>query len=317
MTAGNNGTGTPQDDDPFAYLYRSEGGEQGGDGAPSAPQPGVPRTSYNQVRPVGSRQYGQPQGGTYGAQVPGGTYGGGQPMPPHQPAPHYAAPETLPGGAPRHPAASGHGHGHATAERPKRRGLLVAAIAVVLVVAGGIGVAMLNNSSDDSGKSSAADSSNQPSSPSSGKPSGKKKGSDDSQNQTVDGEWKRDAAELKLSGGATTAKNVPGAKAAGGTYITGVNQPGSGVEWVVDVKDAGTYRLNVGYGTPSGGGNLSVTTNGKRDSRAIDLRSYGSDGWFSSWQLVELTKGKNTIKVSCETGNKCGMNLDQLWLSKP
>ncbi|MEV4440203.1 carbohydrate-binding protein, partial [Streptomyces sp. NPDC049577] len=49
MTAGNSGTGTagtPENDDPFAYLYRSEGGDgtQGGN-QPAGHQPGVPRTS--------------------------------------------------------------------------------------------------------------------------------------------------------------------------------------------------------------------------------------------------------------------------------
>ena len=90
MTAGNNGADKPENDDPFGYLYRSEGGEGGapgpsGDG-PAARQPGVPSTSYNQVRTVGERQYGQqaPQ------QVTARAYG--------QQNAHYAAPETLPGG---------------------------------------------------------------------------------------------------------------------------------------------------------------------------------------------------------------------------
>lgn len=114
MTPGNNGASTPEDDDPFGYLY--EDGQasgatpprSGGYGypGPSAPhQPGVPRTSYNQVRTVGERQYGQ---------VPQQQYG--QPQAPHgqqpqqygqqqygQPTAQYAAPETY-GGAPTGPA---------------------------------------------------------------------------------------------------------------------------------------------------------------------------------------------------------------------
>lgn len=132
MTAGNNGADTPENDDPFAYLYRSEGGEGGapgpsGDG-PAARQPGVPRTSYNQVRAVGQRQYGQqaPQQVTYGQQNA-----------------HYAAPETLPGGD-RTRSAPAPGNGGQEPRRG-RNGLLIGAVAVVAVVCIGIGVAMLTN----------------------------------------------------------------------------------------------------------------------------------------------------------------------------
>src|SRR5215218_9770713 len=105
MTAGNDGASTPEDDDPFGYLYedgQSGGGQQrrqGGYGYPGpAAQPGVPRTSYNQVRTVGERQYGQPPQqvppqGQYGQQP-----GYGQQQPYGGPSPHYAAPETQPGG---------------------------------------------------------------------------------------------------------------------------------------------------------------------------------------------------------------------------
>src|SRR5882757_10107076 len=83
MTAGNDGT--PENDDPFAYLYRSEGGEQQ---EPEALQPGTPRTSHHQVTRVGERRspqqpatggYGYPpQGqGQPGQQGPSG-YGGQQ-----------------------------------------------------------------------------------------------------------------------------------------------------------------------------------------------------------------------------------------------
>lgn len=101
MTAGNNGASKPEDDDPFGYLYadgQAAGAQppgQGGYGYPGpAAQPGVPRTSYNQVRTVGERQYGQ--------QVPHQQQAYGQQAPPQygQPNAQYAAPETYPGGAP-------------------------------------------------------------------------------------------------------------------------------------------------------------------------------------------------------------------------
>ncbi|GGX84092.1 carbohydrate-binding protein [Streptomyces hiroshimensis] len=307
MTAGNNGTGTPENDDPFAHLYRSEGGEGPHDSAPAAPQPGVPRTSYNQVRTVGSRQYGPRQP---------------QPQPPHasQPAPHYAAPETLPGGVPRQPATHG-GHGnHGGGSRPKRTGLLVAAIAVVAVVAGGIAVAMLNNSgtSDDQGSNQAASGGEE-------KPSSEPKGKDPEQknepkNPSAAGLQKRDAASLRLLNGATTSKDIPNAKADGGLYITNLNTPGAGVEWEVEVKSEGQYRLDVTYGVPGKDGNLTVATNGA-PGRSIRMDNFGGTseedwkkgyGWKSTWSLIDLKKGKNKIKLSCEAGNKCDVSLDQL-----
>ncbi|MBB5118025.1 hypothetical protein AF335_09610 [Streptomyces eurocidicus] len=303
MTAGNNGTGTPENDDPFAHLYRSEGGDgNSADSGPEERRPGVPRTSYHQVRPVGSRQYG--------------------PQPPRQqsPAPHYAAPETLPGGAPRQPMPPAAPGGHAP--RPKRRGLLIAAIAVVAVVAGGIGVAMMTNSGDGKSSTQAGATGGGDDKPAEddGKKGDKPKEPEKKQqpsNPSAAGLQKRDAASLRLLGGATTAKDVKGAEADGNTYIEGMNKPGAGIEWEVEVKAAGEYKLNLRYGVPGTDASLSVTTNGKRDDRSIAMRNYGSTAysevWYTSWQYVTLKAGKNTVKISCESGNKCESHLD--WVS--
>lgn len=58
MTPGNNGASTPEDDDPFGYLYAD--GQANGAQPPSGGY-GYPN-SVNRVRPVGTRQYGAPQG---------------------------------------------------------------------------------------------------------------------------------------------------------------------------------------------------------------------------------------------------------------
>ncbi|MEV5377085.1 MULTISPECIES: carbohydrate-binding protein [Streptomyces] len=308
MTAGNNGTGTPESEDPFAHLYRSEGGGSN-ESAPAAPQPGVPRTSYNQVRTVGSRQYGPRQ-----------------PQPPHasQPAPHYAAPETLPGGVPRQPAAPGHG-GHGGGSRPKRTGLLVAAIAVVAVVAGGITAAMLTNSgtSDDQGSNQAATGGEQkePQGGEDKKPSKEPEKKKEPSNPSAVGNLKRDASSLKLVGSASTAKDTPGAKAANGAYVV-VNQEGAGIEWEVSVPSGGDYRLYANYGVPGTDNALSVTTNGSKSDRPIGMKNYGNakpgewvNFWVNTWSLVTLKEGKNTIKLSCEPGNKCDVHIDQVWLT--
>src|SRR5690606_30772897 len=133
MTPGNNGASTPEDDDPFGYLYAD--GQANGAQPPSGGY-GYPN-SVNRVRAVGARQYGQqapaPQQGTYG-----------------RPHAHYAAPETLPGGA-----ATAHspqpGHGGGRGRGPNTKGLLIGAIAVVAAVVIGIGVAMIGGDDDDKG----------------------------------------------------------------------------------------------------------------------------------------------------------------------
>ncbi|GGP61547.1 carbohydrate-binding protein [Streptomyces abikoensis] len=331
MTAGNNGAGSgsgasgaPENDDPFGYLYRSEGGGSAESGQQTAAyQPGVPRTSYNQVRPVGSRTYGGTQGvgSNLGAaaQRPGG------------PNPHYAAPETL--GAPTQGQAAvrgGHGgHGAGAPARPKRRGLLIAAIAVVLVVAGGIGVAMMQNSSSDDkqtsadgGKTAPDGSGKSDESSKKGKDGGEGKKNDEPKNPSANGQLKRDAATLRLSGGATTEKTVPGAQATDGLYITGMNRVGAAVEWTVDVDSAGEYRLNARYGVPGKNANLTINTNGKGDTRAIRMENFGGTkegdweaGWKNTWSVIKLNKGTNTIRLSCEQGNACEVHLDQLWLT--
>ncbi len=302
MTAGNNGADTPENDDPFAYLYRSEGGEGGagpsGDGA-AARQPGVPRTSYNQVRAVGQRQYGAPQ------QAPQQAYG--------QQNAHYAAPETLPGGD---RARNGSGPAYSGGHEPRRNrnGLLIGAVAVVAVVCIGIGVAMLTNGKDGAddkagGAGPSAGASVAPSKEPTSKPSA--------------GELpKIDAGGLRLDGGASTAKDVPGARSSSGAYVAGMNAPGASATWTVDVDKTGQYKLWVGYGVPGKDANLTLGVNGTASARPVNMKNFaGADegawdkGWTKTWSYVQLNKGTNSIKLSCESGNQCDVNLDKVWLA--
>ncbi|WP_030414925.1 CBM35 domain-containing protein [Streptomyces sp. NRRL S-1448] len=304
MTAGNNGADTPENDDPFAYLYRAEGGEGGAPGSPgaggAARQPGVPRTSYNQVRAVGQRQYGQQ------AQQPV-SYG--------QQNATYAAPETLPGGdRTRGVPAPGHG---GEPEPRRRNGLLIGAVAVVAVVCIGIGVAMLTNNGDDTKNANAGRSG--PTAGDTVKPS------EQPHTKPKPGELpKEDAGSLRLDGGATTAKDVPGARSAGGTYIAGMNTPGASATWTVDVEAAGKYKLWVGYGVPGKDANLTLNVNGTVIPRPVNMGNFAhgpegawDKGWTKTWSYVQLNKGTNTVKLSCESGNQCDVNLDQVWLARP
>ncbi|MEW2545839.1 carbohydrate-binding protein [Streptomyces sp. NPDC047002] len=333
MTAGNDGASTPEDDDPFGYLYadgQQSGGaqqrRQGGYGYPGpAATPGVPRTSYNQVRTVGERQYGYPQqqvppqGAPYGqqgqAQAPYGQQQGGY----GSPNPHYAAPETqaVPGGPVRQgPPPGQQGRGRGGRGGPNTRGLLIAAVAVVAAVVIGIAVALMtSNGGDGKGDEAGAGASVSPSAgasqPSGGASAGA--GSDDASLP------EQDASTLQLGGSAATASDVPGAKAKGGVYVA---MPGEGASatWTVDVPKAGAYTLFANYGVPGKDATMSLFVN-DGDRRSISMKNFAGapegqadKGWTTTFSWINLKKGSNTVKISCEQGDQCGVNLDQVYL---
>ncbi|MFE7778632.1 CBM35 domain-containing protein [Streptomyces sp. NPDC057445] len=315
MTAGNNGATTPEDDDPFGYLY-ADGQQtgatpprQGGYGYPGpAAQPGVPRTSYNQVRTVGERQYGQvPQ-----------QQGHGQQQYAHQPTAQYAAPETYPGGAPTRqsplPGQGGHGGTGGRSRGPNTRGLIIGASAVVAVVVIGIGVALLT-SGGDKGSEASPDSSAPAGQVKPSKDPGKGGGKDEKPVELP----KQDAATLQLGPPAVLAKDVKGAKGADGAYVTGFNAVGASVTWKADIQKAGNYRLYVRYAIPAKDANATLTVNGKPNSNPIGLKNFiGSTdpnpekNWQTTWAPVTLKQGENELKLSCEAGNQCDALLD--WL---
>ncbi|MFC0599978.1 carbohydrate-binding protein [Streptomyces palmae] len=343
MTAGNNGADAPENDDPFGYLYRQEGQEadQPGQSGQNAPrtggygypgpgtphQPGVPRTSYNHVRAVGERTYGgqqqpgrAPQGygnaGQPGYAQPGpGQPGYGQPGYGQQNA-HYAAPETLPGGAPRQPAPARGGRGGGRG--PNTKGLLIGAIAVVAVVIVGIGAAVLNNNSGDKKDQDQTGPTKQPTAAPSVEPRTPTKKPDKPAPLPT-----QDASGLALAGGATTASDIKGAKSEGGTYVAGINTPGASATWTVDVEKTGSYDMYVSYGVPGEDQGLTLTVNSNAIDRKIRMDNFAhapkgdwEKGWTYTYSTVQLNKGTNTLKLSCEAGDRCNVNLDQVWLKK-
>ena len=309
MTAGNNGVSPPEDDDPFGYLYAD--GQAAGATPPNGGGYGYPgrSSSYQQVRPVGERQYGQH--GQSGA-------GAGQQAPPQNA--HYAAPETLPGGQSTHrqpPPGEGRGGGRG----PNTKGLLIGAIAVVAAVVIGIGAAMLSNSGEDpnSGGSEAG------SSASSGTDAGQDEQPNDkpSQNSGDAVELpKEDARALTLAGGTSTSSEIPGS--ASGTYVQGLSQPGASATWSAnDIPKDGKYTLYVSYSVPGKAASTTLTVNGKPQTRELNMDNFArakegdwEKGWTSTWAQVVLKKGTNTFKISCESGDKCDAYLDQVWLVK-
>ncbi|MEU6126410.1 carbohydrate-binding protein [Streptomyces sp. NPDC047123] len=321
MTPGNNGDNTPSapqgDDDPFGYLY--EDGQAAGATPPSGGggygYPG-PRSSYNQVRAVGDRRPYAPQQGqqTYGQQVPQqhGQQGYGQPNA------HYTAPEAQPGGTPvaspqYAPAGGGRGRG------PNTKGLLIAAVAVVAVVALGIGAALLTGNDDDKGDE--AKPGGEPSQAQSVSPSEKPSKKPDDKVDLP----KTDAKALKLEGGTTTASDIDGAKAAGGVYVAGFDKVGAQLTWTVNgIPKAGAYSLRVNYGVPGKDSNATILVNGKKQTRPLNMKNFSGaeeddweKGWTNTWAVVQLTKGTNTVTLTCDQSNLCGSvgaNIDQMWL---
>jgi hypothetical protein len=318
MTPGNNGASTPEDDDPFGYLYAD--GQAAGATPPSGGGYGYPG-SVNRVRPVGERQYGQQQGqqaqtAQY-AQAPHGQ----QQVPPQQgtygqPNAHYQAPETYPGGAPttRQQAVGGGGRGRG----PNTKGLLIGAIAVVAAVVIGIGVAMLGGDSEDDPGASQAGSGSTPSAGESAEPS-----------ETASKPAKNDidlpkieAKALKLDGGAVTASDVEGAGSDGGTYVDGLYTPGATVTWTVNgIPKGGVYTLFADYSVPGEDQEMTLTVNGKPFGSKLNLGNFAraeegdfTKGWTKTYAWPSLNKGTNTISISCQDGDKCDVLLDQLSL---
>lgn len=306
MTPGNNGASTPEDDDPFGYLYAD--GQANGAQPPSGGY-GYPN-SVNRVRPVGTRQYGQqapapqapPQQGAYG-----------------QPSAHYAAPETFPGGAPTaHSPQPSHGGGGGRGRGPNTKGLLIGAIAVVAAVVIGISVAMIGGDDDDKGGDQAGASPSQTQDEGKPSPSASASAEEEAELPTID------AKALRLDGGAALASDVEGAQSDGGIYVAGLNKPGATVTWTVNgIPEDGAYTVFVRYSTTDDPQSMTLTVNGKPFGTKLNMDNFAkakdgdfSKGWTQTYAYPTLNKGTNTISVSCGDGDKCNVLLDQLWLKE-
>ncbi|MEU6809015.1 carbohydrate-binding protein [Streptomyces sp. NPDC046831] len=307
MTPGNNGASTPEDDDPFGYLYAD--GQANGAQPPSGGY-GYPN-SVSRVRTVGQRQYGQ-QSPTapHGQAQQQGAYG--------QPGAHYAAPGTSPGGPSGPRATSSQGGSGGRGRGPNTKGLLIGAVAVVAAVVVGIGVVMIGGNDDEKPNDSAGGAS-----PTAAQSDGPSPSASDSAASEEDLPA-IDAKALRLDGGAVTASNVKGARADGGVYVTNFNTPGASVTWNVNgIPEDGKYTLFVGYGVPGKDGTATLTVNGTAAGVPVKLKNWANapagdyeKGWTKTFNYIQLNKGTNIIKISCEPGNQCDANLDQLWLAK-
>lgn len=316
MTAGYDGT--PENDDPFAYLYRSDGGEQPDpaqyQGQGQVP-PRVPRTSYNQVQRVGERRIppaSAPQQGGYGyppQQGYGQQYGQEQPYGTSE----YTAPQQQP------PGGGGHRGYRDEPPPPNRKGLLIAAVAVVAAVAVGIAVAMANGSGDSGAKKDDATGGSTTPSVASTAPSTQ---ATPSATPAPFASKPVDAATLTLGGGAQTSNQWPGANAAGGTYVDHMGTAGASATWNVTVPADGPYTLFISYGNAGADANLTLIVNGTPRTDSVNLRNYGHyTDWSKAWDnhtynWLDLKKGANSLTLACGPNQNCGVNLDQVWLKQ-
>ncbi|MFF9055392.1 CBM35 domain-containing protein [Streptomyces erythrochromogenes] len=328
------GANKPEDDDPFGYLYEdgqaagatppTSGGGYGYPGASAGghpgPQPGVPRTSHHQVRTVGDRRNGgqrgpvpQQQSPGYQAQyqAPEALQAGGYGVPQQpQPAQHQTQTIGQPGGH------GGHGGGGSS-----RRGLLIAAVAVVGAVVIGIGAAVAFGDKDKAeGKgndtANGGQQSQAPKDPASPTPSAKP-----SQAPLPKADF--GGSGMSLTGGANLQNTLPGAKSENGQYVTGLNAVGAAATWSLEVPKTGKYKLKMTYGVPGKDASTTLTVNGEAQTRPVNMANFSkaapgdwAKGWTNTYSLVDLKQGANTIKISCETGNQCDVVLDQLWLEQ-
>ncbi|MEW2413334.1 carbohydrate-binding protein [Streptomyces sp. NPDC046866] len=336
----NGGANKPEDDDPFGYLYADgqaagatpppPGGGYAYPGPTVGGQPGaqrgVPRTSYNQVRTVGERTYGGQRGAVPQQQQPGyqaqyqapeALQAGGYGVPAQQPHPTTSMQVPGNGSGGRSGARGGSGSGSS------RRGMLIAAVAVLGAVVIGIGAALAFGDKDADKKNAGKDGQAQNQS---AQPQNSPSADAPSPSASADAPLpKADAsgAGMALTGGAMLQNTVPGAKSAGGQYVGGLNTPGAAATWTVDVAKAGQYKLKVVYGVPGKDASMTLTVNGEKQERAINMKNFSQakpgewdKGWTYTWSLVQLKQGTNTVKMSCEAGNQCEVNLDQLWLER-
>ncbi|MEY2247507.1 carbohydrate-binding protein [Streptomyces sp. BF23-18] len=318
MTPGNNGASTPEEDDPFGYLYAD--GQANGATPPSGGGGYGYPGSVNRVRAVGERKYGQQTAqGTYGQQAPTAPYGQVPQQGGHgQPNAHYGAPETVPGGAQtaRTPM-PGHGDGGGRGRGPNTKGLLIGAVAVVAAVVIGIAIAMTGGGDDDKNGDQAGTT---PTASQSAAPTQEEsKGADDPAELP-----KADAKALNLGSGVTTASDVQGAQSDGGVYVAGLNNPGASVTWTFNgIPEGGVYTVFARYSVPGQDASMTLTVNSKPFGSKLSMENYAhaaegdfAKGWTTTYAWPTLNKGTNTITLSCGDGDSCNVLLDQLWLKK-
>ncbi|MET9403966.1 carbohydrate-binding protein [Kitasatospora sp. NPDC002965] len=320
-TAGNSGVpqgpegGTPQDDDPFGYLYRPADGAAAAQ--PSEPQQGVPRTPYSRPMEVGRAQYGQqarPQQ-PYPAQP--GYPQAPQPGQPYPPQGEYGGvPAQHPeygGGAPTQQARyAEHSRPQPGEERPgggRGKGAVIGAVAVVAAVAIGAGIALSGGDPDkdkDKNAKGATSSTGAPATPGgTGSTSPTAPASATASATPVTGPATVDASGLQGQN-APSGNSVKGTKSADGAYLT--LQPGGSVSWNGELAAAGTYKFTVHFNNPGTDVKAVASVNGKDWPGGLSFKNYSpgkepAASWYTTYITPPLQAGANTITLTVPAGS--------------
>jgi hypothetical protein len=272
---------SPQDEDPFAYLYRPADGED------AAAQP---RTAYRPME-VGRAQYGQQP---YGQQQPPRPQPGQHPAQP--PRPGTEATTQLPHQQSRYAERSRPQPGEVE-PRGRGKGPVIGVVAVVAAIAIGSGIALSGNdgkAKDSAGPgpaTSAGHASSASASPSAAASSA---------SASAPGVSFLDAGKAQAQG-AQLANTVKGAISADGNYLT--LQQGASATWTVTVPTAGQYKFWIHYSNNGDPVKTAVTVNGQDHPGGTTFKSWSKGGdpsqaWSYTNIWPQLQAGTNAITVS-------------------
>ena len=96
----------------------------------------------------------------------------------------------------------------------------------------------------------------------------------------------------------------------GDAFVDGFAEIGDSVEFVVYVDQVSTATLDIRYSAGAEAGQRTLTVNGGSTTNVILPKTADWDTWDTASVLVSLSAGRNTIRLSYETGNYAGINLD-------
>ncbi|MFE0462720.1 hypothetical protein ACFW1A_26045 [Kitasatospora sp. NPDC058965] len=275
---------TPQEEDPFGYLYRPAEGED------AAAQP---RTAYRPME-VGRAQYGQQPYGqqSYGQQPPRPQ----QPQPPRGPG--GDATTQLPHQQSRYAERSRPQPGEVE-PRGRGKGPVIGVVAVVAAIAIGSGIALSGNDgkTKDNAGPGPATSAGHASPSASGSPGASASAAPSA---TAPGVSFLDAAKAQAQG-AQLAATVKGAISADGSYLT--LQQGASATWTVTVPTAGQYKFWIHYSNNGDPVKTAVTVNGQDHPGGTTFKSWSKGGdpsqaWSYTNIWPQLQAGTNAITVS-------------------
>lgn len=123
-------------------------------------------------------------------------------------------------------------------------------------------------------------------------------------------------AEFAASSGTTTNTNHPGYTGTG--FVDGFAASGTSVSFDIRANAAGTHQLQFRYGN---GAATAASRTIYLDGTSVGTLSLPAlanwDTWSTATLSTSLTAGVHTVKISFDSGNTGGINLDNLTAARP